>query len=140
LVERGPLSPSTVARFATRLPTSKHCSKAASKKPEKVVTHSEHTPETFDQFLGFPYSRHPDRTPFEALEGEEERWMMYSRLYVLADYLDSQTLKATIIGILFVQIGNARSDKKSACITAQVIRYIYDNTVRHCGLRRLIVA
>lgn len=104
------------------------------------MTHSEHTPETFDQFLGFAYSRHLDRTPFEALEGEEERWMVYSRLYVLADYLDSQTLKATTIGILFVRIGNARSDKKSACITAWVIRYIYENTVRHCGLRRLIVA
>jgi hypothetical protein len=106
---------------------------------EKVVTLLEHTPETFDQFLGFAYAKNLDRTTFQALD-EEARWMAYSKLYVLADYLDSQTLKATVVGILFARIGSARVLKKSACITAQVIGYIYENTLRNCGLRKLIVA
>lgn len=68
---------------------------------EKVVTFSEHTPETFDQFLGFAYSKkNLDRTAFQALD-EEEKWIAYSRLYVLAHYLDAQALKSTIVGILF---------------------------------------
>jgi hypothetical protein len=37
--------------------------------------------------------------------------MAYGRLYVLADYLQASTLKNTIAGILFAQIGEARSGK-----------------------------
>jgi hypothetical protein len=50
---------------------------------EKVVAISEHTPETFDQFLGFAYSKNLDCTAFQA-PGEDEKWIAYSRLYALA--------------------------------------------------------
>lgn len=106
---------------------------------EKVVTLEYHTPETFDQFLGFAYSRFLDRNPFLGL-GQEEQWMAYGRLYVLADYLQASSLQSTIAGILFAQVAGARCEKKSACITAQVIDYVYSNTVRQCGIRKLIVA
>lgn len=50
---------------------------------EKVVAISEHTPEIFDQFLGFAYSKNLDCTAFQA-PGEDEKWIAYSRLYALA--------------------------------------------------------
>jgi hypothetical protein len=106
---------------------------------EKEVTLKEHMPESFDQFLGFAYSGTLDYAPFKGPD-EEETWMAYSRLYVLADYLQVPALKNTITGELFAKIVRARALIKSARITADVIDYVYSNTVRHCGLRRLIVA
>jgi hypothetical protein len=106
---------------------------------EKEVTLKEHMPESFDQFLSFAYSGTLDYAPFRGLN-EEKTWMAYGRLYVLADYLQVTELKDTITGHLFTKIATARALRKSACITAGVIDYVYSNTVRHCGLRRLIVA
>jgi hypothetical protein len=80
--------------------------------------------EAFDQFLAFTYSKYLDCMAFQALD-EEEKWVVYSKLYVLAGYLDAQALKSTIVGILFSQIANARFLRQSANITAQVINYIY---------------
>ena len=106
---------------------------------EKEVTLKEHMPESFDQFLSFAYSGTLDYAPFRGLN-EEKTWMAYGRLYVLADYLQVTELKHIITKELFAKIVRARSGGRTACITAGVIDYVYSNTVRQCGLRRLIVA
>lgn len=107
---------------------------------EKALTLPDYEPETFDQFLSYVYNgRSVDTAPFDVLSAEE-KWLRYSILYSLADYLQANRLKNSIVGILYRLCVLTNHNRKPSGITEKVIEYVFDNTVHGCGIRRLMVA
>jgi len=106
---------------------------------EKVITLPDHKRETFDEFLYYAYYKQLKTRPYVQPEAEEQ-WMQYGALYVLADYLTAVPLKNEVLHRLFSMVVEKSNREKSSGITANVINYVYGNTPRGCGIRRLMVA
>ena len=113
-------------------------------------------PATFNQFLSYAYSGWPKFFTLDPINrgttdhnrqlkalppnDQEDRWMQLCELYVLADYLEALKLKNDIISKLFDQIFRYRQESVASNITPKVINYIYTNTMRGSGIRKLMVS
>lgn len=108
---------------------------------ERVIKLPDKSPETFDDFLEFCYHGRVQMMMVKDADDAERLWWQAGRLYVLADYFEAAQLKSHIIEHLFKVISLSRIGHSTPFFTpsADFVDFIYSNTVRGAGLRKLIV-
>lgn len=104
---------------------------------EKKMNLPEENIVNFGRFLQWTYTDKYHLSAFEADGTAENRIMDLAKLYVLADQYDVAKLKHDIIDRMY-EIGQC-SDPNSGP-PHSVIRYVYDNSTRLSGFRKLLVA
>lgn len=104
---------------------------------EKKMNLPEEDIVNFGRFIQWTYTGSYPLAAFEADGTAEDRIMELAELYVLADRYDVATLKHHIIDRMY-EIGQC-SDP-IAGPPHSIIRYVYDNSTRLSGFRKLLAA
>jgi len=112
----------------------------------RIIKIPERSPKDFDSFLHHLYHGQFDRDDLYG-KTNDEKCMFYARMYVLADYVDcSEVAKAaeSSVETLIAYRQKEENDEKGCpgyyFPSPEVVKYIYDNTLRGVHIRRLLVA
>ena len=101
---------------------------------EQTISFPQDDVETFDRLTQWVYTQALS-LPSMGEEEIEERYLALARLFVLAEKLQITVLRNSTVSLIYQTMV-----KSTWLPDFEVISYIYANTHRHCGLRRLLVA
>jgi BTB/POZ domain len=106
-----------------------------------VVCLPEQDPEAFDIFLEWMYTGRIGSRPHppnkESAAESEAWWILVTKLYLLAHYLQSTSFGNEVIDLIGRSVARKQVRKNPQSDT---IHLVYNSTVDGCGLRKLFVA